>query len=247
MSDQQAPPNGDSPAVAGPTEAPGTAQDQQAQGTPGQEVNWEQRYTDTQADYTRQQQELAQLKQEREWALAALTTDDPDTYRQAAEILGIEAPDDDTFDDEGFEEATEDEQYMTRAEFEEFRRQEQQQVQEAMEMEFIADRAKAELEELGLVEGKHDKARLMVFNYAYGLPRLPPQPGGPRQGLLDIKTAVAELQALPDEMGWQRPRPRAPYVAPGGSAANEVPNSGTGHNARMERASRFLFNNQGDE
>lgn len=247
MSDQQAPPqNGDSPAVAGPTEAPGTAQNQQAQDTPGQEVNWEQRYKDTQADYTRQQQEIAQLKQEREWATAALTSDDPDIIRQAAEILGLELPDEDNEEFEEYADDT-DEQYMTKAEFEEFRRQEQAQQQQAQETEFIGSWAHDQFDSLGL-DREDEQTRAFIFNQALSLPPLRPSPGMPTSWLPDVKTAYEQFEAWRDQQvtNWAKTK-RAPHVPAGGLPANEVPNSGTGHEARMARAMRYIHNNEGDE
>ena len=52
---------------------------------------------------------------------------------------------------------------------------------------------------------------------------------------------------MDEEMkGWAKTK-RAPYVSPGGLPANEVPDPGTGHDARMNRALLRLRNDMGDE
>lgn len=249
MSDQQAPPqNGDTPAVAGPHEAPGTAPDQPQ--VPEGDLTYEQRYKDVQAEYTRSQQENAELKQYREWAQVALTSQDPDIQRQAYEVLGIEVGDESEEDYSDVEEFTDDEPFVSRTEWEQFQaqqRQEQQQAQTAMENEYIADNARAQLEQMGLEE-MDDNARLFILNQALSLPRLPLAPGHPPSGLLDMKSAYEQFQALMDNQmkSWAKTK-RAPYVSPGGLPANEVPDPGHGQQARMNRAMLSLRNNIGDE
>src|SRR4051794_37569933 len=56
MSDQQPPEHQDTAAVAGPNEAPGTAQEQA-------EVDWQKRYNDLQPEYTRTTQSLREAEQ----------------------------------------------------------------------------------------------------------------------------------------------------------------------------------------
>ena len=249
MSDQQAPtPAVDTPAVAGPNEAPGTAQDQ-PHDIPAGYIP-EQRYKDVQAEYTRSQQALKEAQEREQWFQALVTSDDPDTQRQAAEILGFELPDDED-DGEGFEEFTGEDPYEER-----FRALEErlssfnEQAQTAMEAELIADNAHSQFEELDMGEGKaDDKTREIIFKHAYSLPRVPAGPGGPREGYLDIKGAIEELTSWAPQwaQAQAKARPRAPHVPTGGLPANEVPNSGTGHNARMARAMQWFHNNQGDE
>ena len=252
MSDQQAPPNGDSPAVAGPDEAPGTAQDQQSQDTPGhgQDVNWEQRYKDTQADYTRQQQELAQLKHEREWAQVALTSDDPDIQRQAFEILGIEVEEpEEGYED--FEEFTQEDPYDQRIRaLEEQLSVREQQAQAQQEQQLLLTDAETQFEQLGMPwteDPLEQETRQIIFERALSLPRLPPKPGQPREGLLDIQTAHEQFRTWEDNRmkSWAKTK-RAPYVSPGGLPANEVPNPGHGQQARLNRAMLSLRNNMGD-
>lgn len=246
MSDQQAPTEApvDTPAVAGPTEAPGTAQDQP------QDTGYEQRYKDLQAEYTRGQQELAQLKHEREWAQAALTSQDPDTLRQAYEILGIEV--DDPEPDDDFEGYTDEDPYdqRIRALEEQLSAREQQAAQER-DQQILLGEAESQLEQLGMPwseDPMEQETRQIIFERALSLPRLPPQPGQPREGLLDIKAAHEQYQAWMDHQmkNWAKTK-RAPYVSPGGLPANEVPDPGHGQQARLNRAMLSLRNSLGDE
>jgi len=251
MSDQQAPPNGDSPAVAGPAEAPGTAQDQQSQSTPGQAVDWEQRYKDTQADYTRQQQENAELKQYRDWAQVALTSNDPDTLRQAYEVLGIEVDDESERGyDDGFEEFTDEDDPVEslRAELNELREWRDsltQQEQQAAETEFVTNWSHEQLDELGVTD---PETKQWIFERALSMPHLKPQPGMPTNWLPDLKSAHEQYRVWADNQmrTWAKTK-QAPYVPSGGLPANEVPDPGHGHEARMSRAMQSLRNNMGDE
>ncbi len=249
MSDQQAPPqNGDTPAVAGPAEAPGTAQDQ-----PQADAGYEQRYKDLQAEYTRSQQGIKEAQEREQWYRALVTSEDPDTQRQAAEILGFELPDDDgDVDDEGFEEFTDDTDEVAQlrqelAEIKAWRDSLGQEQQQAQENEFIGEWAHSQFDELGL-DREDEQTRAFIFNQALSLPPLRPSPGMPASWLPDVKAAYEQFQAWRDQQvtNWAKTK-RAPHVPAGGLPANEVPNSGTGHNARMDRAMRWVHNNQGDE
>jgi hypothetical protein len=246
MSDQQAPtPAVDTPAVAGPTEAPGTAQDQPQDG-----VSYEQRYKDLQAEYTRSQQAFKEAQEREQWYQALVTSDDPDIHRQAADILGLEIPDDEEyvegFEPEGYEDPTEQLQQRLNALEEQLNSRTQQERQQ-VEQEFTSAYAHDQLDELG-VDAEDMEFRQLVFERALSLPRLRPLPGMPVEGLVDVKSAYEQIKAYEDNrmQRWAKTK-RAPYVPAGGQSANEVPDSGTGHEARMARAARFLFNNQGDE
>lgn len=254
MSDQQAPPqnvNGDTPAVAGPTEAPGTAQDQPQEGVPAGYIP-EDRYKNLQAEYTRTTQENAELKNVREWATAALTSQDPDIQRQAFEILGIEveeAPEEGYSDD--FEEYTEDPYDQRIRTLEERLQAQEQQEMVQQQQQLLLTEAENQLEQLGMPwteDPLEQETRQIIFERALSLPRLPPKPGQPREGLLDIKTAHEQFQTWMDNQmkAWAKTK-RAPYVSPGGLPANEVPDPGHGQQARLNRAMLSLRNNMGDE
>jgi len=234
MSDQQPPAPQDTAAVAGPTEAPGTAQDTQ-------EVNWEKRYQDLQPEYTRTTQQLRELEQQKQWYELALTTDDPDTQRQAFEALGYELPQ----QEEEFEPVEYDDPIEElRAELGSVR-QEVDQRNEAMRLaeegalirEFTDERLNS-LE--GLAPEDHD----MVL--AYAINALPPKrlPGVPVP-LPDVEGAFEYFQQreVERQKQWAKTK-KAPYVMPGGVTADPVPDPGTGHNARMNRAMRSVYEAQ---
>ncbi len=248
MSDQQAPPaNGDTPAVAGPTEAPGTAQDQPQDG-----AGYEQRYKDLQAEYTRSQQTLKELQERDQWHRALVTSDDPDIHRQAIDILGYEPPDDDEIGEGEFEEFDGDTDEITqlRQQLDELKAWKDslgQEQQQAQENEFIGEWSHAQLDELGIPR-EDEATRQWIFDRALSLPNLRPSPGMPASWLPDLKTAYEQFEQWRDQQvtNWAKTK-RAPHVPAGGLPANEVPNSGTGHEARMARAMRSLHNNMGDE
>jgi hypothetical protein len=70
-----------SPAVAGP-EGPAAEQ----VGEP--DVDWQKRYLDTQAEYSRSQQENAEMRRQQELYDLLVSSEDADTRRQVAEQLG---------------------------------------------------------------------------------------------------------------------------------------------------------------
>ena len=236
----------DTPAVAGPAEAPGTAQDQPQDG-----AAYEQRYKDLQAEYTRSQQAFKEAQEQNQWLRAYATTDDPDIQRQAAEILGIELanPEEEfeQFDEpEGYEDPTE--QLLKRLEaLEGTLNSQAQQQREAAENDFRSAYAHEQLDELG-VDPEDTETRQIIYERALSLPQLRPAPGMPVGSLPDIKAAYEQFQAWEARRmaAWAKSK-KAPYVPTGGLPANEVPNSGTGHEARMARAMRSLFNAQGDD
>jgi hypothetical protein len=235
MSDQQPPANTqDSAAVAGPTEAPGAAQEQA-------EVDWQKRYVDTQSEYSRSRQELKELEQKQQWYDLLVTSEDPDTRRQAAEALGYELPEEE--DVEEFEPAEYDdpiEQLSARQQAieEQFNqsREEQQMAQEAALARALTDERLAQLE--GLAPEDQD----LVL--AYAINALPPvrEPGVPVP-LPDVQGAFEYFQARETERqkAWGKSK-RAPYVMPGGRAATEAPVLGPNatHEERVAHAARKL-------
>jgi len=248
MSDQQAPTDVDTPAVAGPTEAPGTAQDQPQ--VPEGYVP-EQRYKDVQAEYTRSQQAYREAENREQWYRTLVTTDDPDIQRQAAEILGIELDDGEEYADGQLDEFTQEDPYdqRIRALEERYSAQEQQAMAQQEQQALLAD-AEAQFNQLGMPwtdDPMGQETRQIIFERALSLPRLPPAPGQPRDGLLDIQTAHEQFQAWENNRmkTWAKTK-RAPYVPPGGLPANEVPDPGHGQQARLNRAMLSLRNNMGD-
>jgi hypothetical protein len=235
MSEQQPPAERDTAAVAGPTEAPGT-QDQP------QEPDYRQRYENLQPEYTRTTQELADIKRQNEWYQLLVTSTDPDTQRQAAEALGFDLPDEEPEEVESAE--YEDPYADLRQELDELKAWKEQnttQEREAAAFEYLNGHIAQEVSRVGL-DQLNDKARDWVVSRALALPGIPAPPGAPHDELPNIEAAYQEWQDLvtEEQRNWAKVKRGAPYVPPGGQPANEVPDTGTGHDARMNRALRFL-------
>jgi hypothetical protein len=253
MSEQQAPLNGDTPAVAGPIEAPGT-QDQPPYGDPNDP--YEKRYTDLRswtdrvaserAEFSRKAQELEQKQQ---WYELLVTSDDPDTRRQAAEVLGYELPQEEEPEPAGYEDP-----YETLA-----------QRTERLEQRYEQDQASRYEAERGAIARSVIDERLSAMPdlpegdqdwiLAHAIHALPPvydqnvvDSRGQPVPLPDLQNAAQAWQAreVERQKAWAKTK-RAPYVPSGGRSANEVPDPGTGHNARRNRAMQFLHDNTGDE
>jgi hypothetical protein len=239
MSEQQAPPTRtDTPAVAGPTEAPGT-QDQATQ-----DIDWQKRYSDLQPEYTRATQELKELQERQQWWELYATSEDPDTQRQALEALGYELPDqpDEELDPAEYEDPYEElsaRQQALEQQFQE-RTQAEQQSQEAALIRAITDERLEQLD--GLTEADQD------WVLAYAINALPPvrEPGVPVP-LPDVRAAYEVFQARETERQkqWASTK-RAPYVPPGGRTANEVPDRST-HEGRVAYGMQRLYERQNAE
>jgi hypothetical protein len=233
MSDQQAPPVADTPAVAGPDQAPGTAQEQP-------EVNWEKRYQDLQPEYTRTTQQLREYEERNRLYDLAMTAEDEDTRRQALEALGYEIPE--AEDPEPAEYEDPYEELRSRQErLEQQFQQDQQATREQIEGQLISELATERLTALGVPEADHD----LVL--AYAINALPPKqqpPGSPVRVLPDVEGAVEFFQAREAERQkeWAKTK-RAPYVASGGSDATQAPQlpPDANHEQRMEYAKRRLM------
>lgn len=228
MSDQ-APAPQDTPGVAGPAEDPGT------QGPP-QDVDWQQRYDHLQPEYTRATQEAADLRNWRQWAELAFTSEDEDTRRQALEALGYELP----ADEEQLEPAEyEDPVEALRADVDTVRdRLDTQDEQARVSEEDALIRAITD-ERLGQLEGLDKDSQNWVLAYAINaLPALR-EPGVPVP-IPDVQGAFEAFQAFENERQktWAKTK-RAPFVAPGGQTATEVPDLST-HQGRVDNMLRAL-------
>ena len=232
MSDQQAPPEADTPAVAGPTEAPGTQEQPQ--------TDWEKRYQDLQPEYTRATQRLSELEQQQKWYELAMTTDDPDTHRQALQHLGYDVPDEEAedVDPTAYDEPAHDPRLD---EIVAWKEQQEQAAREAAGFEFLTGHINTEVERLGM-EGLDEGTRQWILSRALASPGIPAPPGSPHDELPDVEAAYKEFQQweLERQKQWAKTK-RAPHVPAGGLPANEAPNPGTGHDARMARANRVLL------
>lgn len=242
MSEQQPPAPQDTAAVAGPNEAPGAAQEQAPQ-----EHNWQERYEHLQPEYTRTTQQLKELEQRQQWYELLVTSDDPDTRRQAAEVLGYQLPEEqDSFEEQ--EPAEYEDPYdQLRKELDELRQwrdQTTQSTQEEQQAQLI--RAVTD-ERLQALEGVDPQDHDLIL--AYAINALPPvnEPGIPVP-LPDVQAAAQFFQnrEIERQKAWAKGK-RAPYVPSGGVTANEVPDPGTGHNSRVNRAMRFYQDSTSDE
>jgi hypothetical protein len=247
MSEQQAPAQQDTPAVAGPNEAPGAAQEQPPYGDPSDPA--EKRYSDLRSWTDRVAQEVSELRpykdqvtelqQKAQWYELLVTSDDPDTRRQAAEVLGYELPEEEGFEPAEYDDPTD----SLRSEVTELRQryeQDQQAAQEAYEGQVIDQMSRQSLKDLdpNLSEEGHN----MILAYAINaLPAVQQPPGSPVRVLPDVKQAYEIFQAYQTEQQkqWAKTK-RAPHVMPGGVTANEAPDTGHGHDSRMNRALRHL-------
>jgi hypothetical protein len=239
MSDQQAPQNGDTPAVAGPTEAPGTQEQQQATADP-----YEKRYNDLRPEFDRATAERAELAQWKQWAELALTTEDTDTQRQALQHLGFDIPD----EVEDLEPAEYEDQYVQDPRLDElwqWREDQKKQAQDAAGFEYLTGHINSEVERLGMTE-LDDATRQWVLSRALANPGIPAPPGSPHDELPNVEAAYTEFRQWETDRQkqWAKTKQNAPYVPSGGQPANEVPDPGTGHNSRMNRAMRALQEQQ---
>lgn len=239
MSDQQAPAAPDTPAVAGPEQAPGTQEQQQVTADP-----YEKRYNDLRPEFDRATQERAELQQWKEWAELALTTDDTDTQRQALQRLGFDVPDEveDVEPTEWLDETAQDPRLD---ELLAWKEQQEQQAREAAGFEFLTTHINSEVDRLGM-DQLDDGTRQWILSRALANPGIPAPPGSPHDELPNVEAAFKEFQQWETERQkqWAQTKRSAPYVPPGGQPANEVPNTGTGHEARMDRAMRALYESE---
>lgn len=167
-------------------------------------VDWQKRYTDTQAEYTKNQQALADERKvwEDEQALLA---------RVQEKFPHLMAEEDETEDEaEGdLEDTTPDpSQFVSRKEFEDFQAWRNGIDGERGETQFKNDLAE-ELGDREVPAKVHDwiKDRTIAL-------------GANRKAL---KQAVAEFEEIQTELGSKKkPKPRVPHVPAGGSAATDV-------------------------
>jgi hypothetical protein len=230
MSDQQAPRNGDTPAVAGPEGAPGTAQDQPPYGDPNDPYqvryenlrSWTDKVAAENSELRPYRDKATELEQRQQWYDLLVTTDDADTRRQAAEALGFDLP-----EEEAEEPAEHEDPYETllarQQALEQRYEQDQQTAQQAEQGQIIEELAFGRLQELdpSLPEGIRN---MLVAHAVHALDPIRLPPGSPVEVLPDVDTAYQQWQSEQDALmkGWAKTK-RAPYVAPGGQTATEVP------------------------
>lgn len=165
------------------------------------EVDWQKRYTDTQAEYTRNQQALADERKvwEDEQALLA---------RVQEKFPHLLAEEDDTEDEGDFEDEQDDDEIARlRAEHKELRQWQQTVEAERRAGYFTRDLNKA-------LDGQEVSQQVQDWIYA----RTIALGDGPK----NLKKAVEEFQAIAGELGQSKKKPRAPHVPKGGNAGTGV-------------------------
>jgi hypothetical protein len=205
---EQAPAPQDTPPEASPeTGTPGeqTAAEQAA-------IDYQKRYEDLHPEYTRVTQEAAQLRARQEQMEALLTSDDPDTRRQAAQALGYELPDEE--DDQPDPSEALSRELAALKQRLDSRDQEAQQAQQLAQIEAHVEA------QLGTLDGLDDEDRTWIVNTAVAMP--------PKDGMPDIKGAhdkfVAWEQAR--QKKWAATKKAHPF-SPVGAEGTQQPDLGT--------------------
>lgn len=200
-----------------------TTEDAQTQ---QQIVDWEKRYNDLRPQYDRTTQEAAQYRS----LVEGLHSEDPDTRRQAAEALGLQLTEEDAADE--FEQV---EQPLTRAEFEQFLREQQNQAQEQERAQQVRQIVDAQLQEWGLDEEDGND----VLAYAiHALPRTD-------EGLPDVWAAYERFQQRETarQKAWRESK-RAPHMSPVGTSGTQTPNLDNRQERQEWMANQLLANEQ---
>jgi hypothetical protein len=200
-----------SPGVVGPEAGTGTAEQQ---GQP--EIDWQKRYTDTQAEYSRGQQELADFRHKQELYDLLVSTDDPDTRRTVAEQLGYVLEEENAPESE-FDPENPFAQYDERIErLEATLTQRDQREREDAYAEQVRQACDERLDALGIDKDDQD------WVLAYAINALPVG----QDGLPDIAQAHAVFNAREDarQKRWAQTKRQAPRISPNGQTATEVPN-----------------------
>lgn len=164
------------------------------------EVDWQKRYTDTQAEYTRNQQALAEERKvwEDEQALLARVQE------KFPHLLAEE--EEETGDEDGFEDEDDSEIAQLRAENKQFKEWQQTVEAERRAGNFTRDLNQA-------LDGQEVSQQVKDWIYA----RTIALGDGPK----NLAKAVEEFQAITGELG-QKKKPRAPHVPKTGSAGDGV-------------------------
>lgn len=231
MSDQT-PAEQDTSEVAGP-DGTGAAEQQAA-------IDWQERYSSLQPEYTRATQEAAQLR-ERNELYELMVTGDPDTRRQAAEALGYQI-DEDEPDTQQYEDPVEQLRAELRAEFRSELSQRDQQAQEAQ----IATQTRAVVDErLGQLDFLSKKDQDIVL--AYAINALPAVEGPNGLPMPDIDQAYKVLQDrdLEAQKNWAKSK-RAPRISPVGQSATEAPDLST-HEGRVAHMTQLAADRELDQ
>jgi hypothetical protein len=204
---EQAPPAGeDTPAVAGPEgSAPAEEIDWQARA-----LEWEDRYGNLQPEYTRTTQELREMQERQELYDLMVTSDDPDTQRQAAEALGYEFPEEEPQEwDDPLEPLNE-----RLGRIEESLSDRQEREQNAENAVYVRQVFDEKLDEMGIDKEDQD------WVLAYAINALPMTEDGWPDFDQAYEAFVARENAR--QKKWSQTK-RAPHISPTGQPGTEVP------------------------
>ena len=179
--------------------------------TPGNDTDWQKRYSDLQPEYTRASQEAAEYRR----LIQAAQQGDPDAISR----LGFEIADGETDDTPEYEDPYEKLQGEI-AELRQWREEQQQQSQQ----EQLLQQAEQHIQsEISAIDGLDEQDAAWVVDRAL---RLPPN----EQGLPDIQTAHQEFaawtQARQERYAEQQrqQRRRKPASIAGGQEGTDAPN-----------------------
>lgn len=187
--------------------APGNSPAPEAPAAPATDVNWEQRFKDTQAAYTQSQQELAELRR-------LADGEDPDALKAVLDKYGyqLDEPEEEPAPPEGAAPAADpriEEIAQWKAQQEQAQQQATINAEWAGWAEFVKDKAKTDHG----VELTPREIKAFQLD-SVGKDGLPLAPAEAEQVLKDYLT---EREAWVESL--RKPRPRAPHIPTGGQAA----------------------------
>jgi hypothetical protein len=144
-----------------------------------------------------------------------MTTDDPDTQRQALQRLGYDVPEE--VEDVEPAEWMDDEDpnadvRKELAELKAWKEQSTQQQRQEIEQQFFDSHMEREIERLGLDKLKDHQQR-MVLLLSGGM-SVPAPPGAPHDELPNVEAAFEQWKQdmLEEQKSWASTKQRAPYV-----------------------------------
>ncbi len=183
---------------------------EQAEHSP-ETVDWEPRYKELQSTYTQSQQELAQLRQFQQ-QLASDPETQTQAFRELAEALGYELPEDEEPDPN-----EQLDQRLSRLEQEQQQAAEQQELDQAVGQidQFVTN----EFKSLGEKWGRDLDDREQKVLLSHAISSFPPG----EDGMPQVQAAFEDLTGLRD--GWQKEHissKRAPIAPQAGKAGSET-------------------------
>jgi hypothetical protein len=235
MADQNPPAGEDTSGVGGPEGTAAEQVDWQARA-----LEWEDRYGNIQPEYTRATQEAAALRERDQWHELLVTSEDPDIRRQAAEALGYEFEEEQAQHPDDLEDPLEPlNQRLARLEAQTQQRTDQESENDyALAVRAVLDER---LDELMPDAGQEDQDWVL----AYAINALPVAADGlPDIGQAhELWAAREEAKQKAWEQAWAESK-RAPFFAPNGQTATEVPNLDNDQERQDYMTRRLMANEQ---